>query len=106
MNKACRELLEKQGRALKRRSSSNLYIWTRLYWLAWKNSSQLCADTECSLENLQEAMYDRDGWQERERERERESPEDHHSQFDLMMSLKVAQSQIYGPPNENQSNQQ
>ena len=29
---------------------------------------QLCADTECSLENLSSAMDDRDGWRERVKE--------------------------------------
>ena len=29
---------------------------------------QLCADTECSLEELPEAMYNKDEWWERERE--------------------------------------
>ena len=29
---------------------------------------QLCADTGCSLEDLPEAMDDREGWQERVRE--------------------------------------
>ena len=33
---------------------------------------QLCAYTECSLEDLPDAMDNRDGGQERERERERE----------------------------------
>ena len=34
---------------------------------------QFCAETGCHLEDLPGAMYDRDGWQEREREREREN---------------------------------
>ena len=33
---------------------------------------QLCTDTGCSLENLPEAMNDRDKWCARESERERE----------------------------------
>ena len=34
---------------------------------------QVCTDTGCGLEDLPEAMDDRDELQERERERERES---------------------------------
>ena len=36
-------------------------------------SQQLCTDTECSLEDLPEAMDDGNEWRERERERESES---------------------------------
>ena len=35
--------------------------------------SQLCSDTDCSLEDLLGAMYNWEEWRERERERERES---------------------------------
>ena len=42
---------------------------------------QLCTDTGYSLEELSEAMDDRDGWQDRERE--------------LRKSMQVAQDNIY-----------
>ena len=35
---------------------------------AWTYIQQLCADIGCSLEDLPEAMDDRDGWRERVRE--------------------------------------
>ena len=33
-----------------------------------QDDQQLCADTECSLEDLPEAMDDREGWRERVRD--------------------------------------
>ena len=48
---------------------------------------QLCADTECSLEDLLGAMDDKDRW--RERERERESHENPHCQRDLIIMMMV-----------------
>ena len=56
-----------------RRSRVDFYIWTYHCWLTSKDLHQLCANTECSLENLPGTTDDRDRCRERERERERES---------------------------------
>ena len=58
-NKTCRILLEKQGWTYKRRSSMNPYIGTRQCWPTSKNLHQLTANSKCSLQNLLEAMEDR-----------------------------------------------
>ena len=47
----------------------------------------LCTDTGCSLEDLPEAIDDRDEWRERERERERKSQGNPCSQRELMMMM-------------------
>ena len=39
--------------------------WAKVGWPARTYIQQLCADTGCSLEDLPEAMDDREGWQER-----------------------------------------
>ena len=40
-------------------------IWTHQYWLTNKNLHQLCANTECRIEDLLETM---DDWEEVARE--------------------------------------
>ena len=40
----------------------------RVGWPAWTYIQQLCKDTGCSLENLPEAMNDREKWRERVRD--------------------------------------
>ena len=53
---------------------SNVLLWTSSHGRATKiYLQQVYMDTRCSLEDLPEAMDDRDEWRERERERERES---------------------------------
>ena len=51
---------------------SNVLLWTpsqaKAGWPARTYIQQLCADTECSLEDLPGAMNDRDRWWERVRE--------------------------------------
>ena len=53
---------------------SDILLWTPSHGqgkagrLARTNIQQLCADTGCSLEDLLEAMDDREGWQERVKE--------------------------------------
>ena len=53
---------------------SDVLQWTPSHWRAKAggpaktNLQLLCADTGCSLEDLPEAMDDRDGWRERARE--------------------------------------
>ena len=45
---------------------SDVFLWTPTHGLLAKTYiHQLCADTGCSLEDLPEAMDDRNGWQER-----------------------------------------
>ena len=53
---------------------SDLLLWTPSHGRAevgrpaWTYIQQLCVDTGCSLEDLPEAMKDREGWQERVRD--------------------------------------
>ena len=53
---------------------SDILLWTRSNWrvkavrLARNYIQQLCADTGCSLQDLPEAMDDREGWRERVRD--------------------------------------
>ena len=49
------DILEKYGKFI----SKNLWIPTYQYWLS-SNIQQLCADTEYSLEDLPQIMYDRE----------------------------------------------
>ena len=44
------------------------YAWLCQCWLTSKNLHQLCIDTGCSLEDLPEAIDDRDEWREGIRE--------------------------------------
>ena len=53
-------LEKKQGQIHKPRSL--MYLWTCQCWHTSKNLHQLCKETRCSLEDLSEAMDDRDGW--------------------------------------------
>ena len=43
---------------------TNILLWTHRCWPTSKILCQLCADTECSLENLPRAMDDRDSKRE------------------------------------------
>ena len=58
--------------------SSNILLWTSSHGHAGVGRptrtylQQLRTDTGCSLEDLSEAIEDRDKWREREREKERE----------------------------------
>ena len=68
---------------------SDVLLWTSSHGLASVGRaarnclSQLCEDVGCSWEDLLGAMYDRDGWREREgeRETERETVREIHTVF-------------------------
>ena len=65
-NQTCRTLLEKQDVLI-----SDVLLWTPTYGRAKAGRlgrtyiQQLCEDTECSREDLPEAMNDREKWRER-----------------------------------------
>ena len=63
-NKTCSTQLEKKGRTHKRCTSVEPIIWTSKCWLTIKN---LSTTTLYILEDLPEAIDDRDEWQERAR---------------------------------------
>ena len=44
------------------------HVQAKAGWPAWTSIQQLCEDTGCSLEDLSEAMNDRDEWRERVRD--------------------------------------
>ena len=44
------------------------YRWAKAGWPAWTYIQQLCEDMGCSLEDLPEAMNDREKWRERVRD--------------------------------------
>ena len=68
MNQTCGTLLEKKGR------SHDILLWTPSHGRAKAGRpagtyiQKLCAETGCSLEDLPEAIDDREGWQERVRD--------------------------------------
>ena len=59
--------LEKQGQNHKRLSFMDPNTWTHQCWPICKDL-QLCMDIGCGLEDLPEAMGDRDNWRENVRE--------------------------------------
>ena len=66
--KTCGALLEKQGRS-KATFFYGLLHMTSQCWLTCKTClCQLCTDTGCCLEDLEEVVGDWDGWRERVRE--------------------------------------
>ena len=68
-NQTCRTLLEKQGRAHKRCTPMDPGIWpSKSRTISLNIHTAACEDTGCSLEDLPEAMNDREKWRGRVRD--------------------------------------